>query len=119
MEAAAGVVLLVAPSALSSLLFSSALAGAGSLFGRIAGGGLLSLGIACWFARATPSSPAGRGVSRALLAYNLIAGVTLALARPPSTIGSFLVFGASAVHGVLSVALLAALFGPGTSPARQ
>lgn len=111
LEAGTGLALLVDPSALASLLLRSPLEGAGVVIARIGGGGLLSLGIACWSAREAPITPAGQGVSRAFLAYNLVACVTLALARPALASGGLPALGASALHGVLAAALLAALFG--------
>ena len=103
--------LLVDPSALASLLLRSPLEGAGLVVARIGGGGVLSLGIACWCARETPLTPAGLGVSRAFLAYNLVACVTLALARPALASGGLPALGASVLHGVLAAALLGALVG--------
>jgi hypothetical protein len=79
---------------------------------RIGGGGVLSLGIACWSARGTPSSPAGLGVARAFLAYNLVACAILALARTPLP-GGLAALGASVLHGLLAAALCTALFGSG------
>lgn len=81
LETGVGLVLLVDPSGLASLLLRSPLEGAGLVFARIGGGGVLSLGIACWCARETRLMPAELGVSRAFLAYNLVAYVTLALAN--------------------------------------
>jgi hypothetical protein len=66
LEIAVGVGLLVAPSALASLLLGELLAGAGLVVARLAGGGLLALGVACWFARPTPIARAGLGVAVAL-----------------------------------------------------
>jgi len=84
---------------------------------RIGGGGLLALGIACWCARETPLTPAGLGVARGFLAYNLVACVTLALARPAVASGGLPALAAAFLHGVLASALLRALFGPRRSSA--
>jgi hypothetical protein len=110
LETGVGLMLLVDPSALASLLLQSPLEGAGLVVARIGGGGVLSLGIACWCAHETPLTPAGLGVSRAFLAYNLVACVTLALARPALASGGLPALGASTLHGVLAAALLGALF---------
>ena len=80
---------------------------------RIAGGGLLSLGIACWWARHTPSSPASRGVAWAFLTYNVVACCTLAWAGPALASGGLPALGAAVLHGVLGAALLAALLARG------
>ena len=47
-EAATGLALLVYPSIVIQLLFGVEIAGAGVLVGRIAGFGLIGLGVACW-----------------------------------------------------------------------
>jgi hypothetical protein len=112
LETGVGLALLVDPSALASLLLQSPLGGPGVVIARLAGGGLLALGIACWYARGAPLTPAGLGVSRAFLAYNLVACAILALARPPFP-GGLVALGASVFHGLLAAALLTVLFGPG------
>lgn len=111
LETGAGLLILADPFALSFFLLRSPLEGAGLAFARIGGGSLLSLGIACWSARETPLEPAGLGVSWGFLAYNLVACVTLALARPALGSGGFPALSASVVHGLLAAALLGALLG--------
>jgi len=111
LEAGVGSMLLVDPASLASLLLRSPLEGAGLVVARIGGGGVLALGIACWCARQVPLTTAGLGVSRAFLAYNLVACVTLALARPALASGGLPALGASVLHGVLAAALLGALGG--------
>jgi hypothetical protein len=112
LETGTGLAFLVDPSALASFLLRSPLEGVGVVIARIGGGGLLALGIACWSARKTPATPAGLGVSRAFLAYNLVACVALAVARPALASGGLPALGAAVLHGGLAVALLGALFGP-------
>jgi hypothetical protein len=104
--------LLAAPSAMSRLLLQEPLSGAALVVARIAGGGLLALGISCWCARAAPASPAGLGVARALFVYNGIACVVLALGAPPLP-GGALALGAAIIHGVLAVGLVATRTGRG------
>lgn len=108
LETLAGLGLLVTPSLLVSLLLGLPLLETGLVLARLAGGGLLALGIACGYARATPIARASLGVAAALLIYNIVACVTLALAQPVSTHRTLLL-GASALHGVLAAGLLAAL----------
>jgi hypothetical protein len=110
LEAPVGLGLLIAPSALALLLLGAPLADAGLVVARLAGGGLLALGMACWFARATPSAPAGLGVAGAFLVYNVAASVVLALARPAPTT-SPLQLGAAVLHGFLAIGLSVALLG--------
>ena len=61
------------PSAVGRLLLNAELSGAAIVTARIAGIGLLSLGLACW-----PNSETTRSASRGMLVYNLL--VTLYLA---------------------------------------
>ena len=72
---------------------------------------MLALGIACWFARRTPSTAAGLGVARAFLAYNLVACGVLLAAYPPLPSG-LAALSVAVLHGLLAIALLAALFAP-------
>lgn len=110
LEVPVGLGLLVAPSALFSLLLGAPLDAAGLVVARLAGGGLLALGMACWFARDTPFVPAGVGIGVALLAYNVIASAVLAFARP-APLPSPLQLGAAVLHGALAIGLLVALLG--------
>jgi hypothetical protein len=108
LEALVGVGLLIVPAMIVSLLTGAQLNDAGLFVARLAGGALLALGMACWFARATPSAAANRGVGGALLIYNVIACVLLALARvAPET--PALQLAAAALHGLLAAGLLVAL----------
>jgi hypothetical protein len=109
MEIPVGVGLLIAPSALATLLLGAPLSGAGLVVARLAGGGLLALGIACWFARSTPVATSSLGVAGALLIYNIVACVTLALALPPEPGSYALTLGATILHGLMAAALLASL----------
>jgi hypothetical protein len=108
LEFLAGLGLLAIPSLLVSLLLGPSLTETGLVVARLGGGGLLALGIACGFARPTPISPVSLGVAAGLLVYNIVACIALASAQPMSTHRTLLL-GASALHGVLAVGLLAAL----------
>jgi hypothetical protein len=108
LETLAGLGLLITPSLLVSLLLGAPLPATGLVLARLGGGGLLALGIACGCARATPIARVSLGVVAALLTYNIVACVTLALAQPVSTHRTLLL-GAAALHGLLAVGLLAAL----------
>lgn len=108
LEIPVGLGLLAIPSPLVSLLLGAPLSGTALVVARLAGGGLLALGIACWFARSTPTTRAGLGVAGALLTYNIVACVTLALA-PPGPGSRTLSLGAAVLHGLLAAGLLGAL----------
>lgn len=108
--------LLVDPPGVASVLLRSDLGAPGEVVGRIAGGGLLSLGIASWCARNTPSVPASLGVAWALLAYNVVACVTLAWAGAAIS-GARPALGAAALHGLFGAALLGVLLRRGRDSA--
>ncbi len=113
LETVAGLGLIVDPAGGASALFRSSMEGPGVAIGRIGGAGLLSLGIACWFARKTPTAPASVGVAWAYLAYNVVTCATLAWAGVALGAGSLPALGASVLHGVLGAAVLGALLGRG------
>lgn len=116
LETAVGLALLLDPDGGARALLHSSLGGAGIVFGRIAGGGLLSLGISCWCARKTPLSPASLGVSWGFLAYNIVASVTLARAGAALASAGFVALGAALLHGALGAAILVALLAQSQTP---
>jgi len=113
LETVAGLGLLVDPAGGALALFGSSMEGPGVAIGRIGGGGLLALGIACWLARKTPTAPASVGVAWAYLVYNVVTCVTLAWASVTLAGSSLPALGASILHGVLGAAVLGALLGRG------
>jgi len=71
-EVLAGLALVSFPSVAVSLVLGAPLdAPAGTSIGRFAGGALLALGIACWFARNDSGSAAAAGLLAALLFYDV------------------------------------------------
>lgn len=108
LEIPVGLGLLAVPSPLASVLLGAPLSGTGLVVARLAGGGLLGLGIACWFARSTPTAAAGLGVAVALLIYNAVACITLALV-PPGQGSRVLILGVAVLHGLLAAGLLGVL----------
>jgi hypothetical protein len=109
LESVVALALIIDPPGVASILLQSSLEAPGVVIGRIAGGGLLALGIACWCARKTPTAPASLGVAWGLFAYNVVACVTLAFAGTEMASGGFLALSASALHGLFGVALLGVL----------
>ena len=80
-EAGTGLALLGFPSAVAVLLLGTRLELPAALtVARVAGAGLLALGLACWLARGDTQSPAARGLVRAMLLYNVAAVAVLAFA---------------------------------------
>ena len=75
-EAVTGVGLLAVPAVIARVLLGTTLDGPGALtVARIAGAGLLALGIGCWLAREQ-----GRALVVAMLFYNIAAVAILAYA---------------------------------------
>ena len=100
-EAATGLVVLVYPPIVVSLLFGAEIAGAGIVMSRIAGISLIALGIACW-----PGSMAHRALY-GMLAYCSLAMFYLAYLGGMGG-GGILMWPAVAAHAGLSVLLVRA-----------
>jgi hypothetical protein len=80
-EAATGFVLAVAPSFLVELLLGAAPGtAAGTTVSRVAGAAILTLGVACWFAREDAAGRAAKGLIAAMLLYNAAVVAILVLA---------------------------------------
>src|SRR5271165_6513296 len=99
-EVATGLALIADPDFVARLLLGVGLAGGGIAVGRLAGLGLLSLGLAGWPGGddATPQA------TRALFIYNLLAALYLGYLRVGGGFSGYLLWPACAVH--LSLALL-------------
>jgi hypothetical protein len=81
LEVGAGLALLGFPSAVAMLLLGTPLETSTALtVARVAGAGLLALGVACWFARSDMQSHAALGLVAAMLIYNAAAVAVLAYA---------------------------------------
>jgi hypothetical protein len=107
LEAATGLALIVVPSVVARLLLGDELSGPGMAVGRVAGFGLLALGVACWpSSGALISSPALRG----LLCYNLLAAIYLmSLGIGGEQVGSLL-WPVAVLHALLALLLARAWF---------
>ena len=111
-EMATGIALIVVPSLVGRALLGQDLSGAGIAVARVAGIGLLSLGLACWPGQADITPP----TERALLVYNLLAAVYLGYLRVGAGFVSYLLWPACILHVVLTI-LLAVQHKRGTQPA--
>ena len=100
-EAATGLVLLLYPSIVVSLLFGSELTGAGIVMSRLAGISLIALGIACW-----PGNMAYRALY-GMVTFSTLAMLYLAYVGLIGVVG-ILLWPAVAVHGGLSILLVRA-----------
>lgn len=78
-EASIGLALLVSPALPVALLLGPTLEAPVALaVARVAGGALLALGLACWWARGEPTGHASRRLVAAMLVYNLATAATFA-----------------------------------------
>ena len=99
LEFVTGLALILVPSLVASVLLSAALTPGGEAVGRVGGFALVSSAIACW-----PRGEADYTQSvRALFVYNLLAASYLGYVRIGGEFSSFLLFPASALHGVLAL----------------
>jgi hypothetical protein len=100
-EAATGVGLIAVPDLVARVLLGVGLSASGIAVGRVAGFGLLSLGLACWPTAddATPSAP------RALFGYNLLAALYLGYLRASGEFIALLLWPACLLHAVLAILL--------------
>jgi hypothetical protein len=81
LEAATGLALLVAPSALVELLLGTAPGTpAGVTVSRVAGAALLTLGVACWLARDDTAGRTAKGLVASMLLYNVAVVIVLVFA---------------------------------------
>lgn len=116
LETATGLGLLLSPTLVTTLLLGATLdAPAALVVGRVAGAGLLSLGIACWLAR--NDGPIGplRGLVAAMLVYNGVAVAVLASAAVGVRLAGVFMWPAVALHAALAAWCIACLFFPATA----
>lgn len=103
-EVATGLALLAAPSVIVALLLGGSLDSPGALVvGRVAGAALLSLGVACWFARDDAQSRAARGLIAAMLLYNMATTTLLAYAGIGFGLSGVGLWPAVVLHAALAV----------------
>lgn len=108
-EVPVGIALLVAPSLVAGLLLGVTLdAPAAVIVARVAGAGVLSLGIACWLARRAVGRDAAPVVT-AMLFYNSASVGVLAHAGAGTGLAGVLLWPAVVLHAVLGAWCIAAL----------
>ncbi len=100
-ELATGVALIMAPELVARVLLGTELSGSGVVVARLAGCGLLALGLACWPGGDVPTARA----VRALFVYNLLAGLCLGYLRVGAGFSSYLLWPACALHTLLALLL--------------
>jgi hypothetical protein len=103
-EAATGLVLVLLPSAVVSILLGASLDMPGGLVvARIAGAALLSLGMACWIARHDAQTRAAKGLVAAMLLYNAAAVAVLAYAGKGMGLSGLGLWPAVVLHAAMAV----------------
>jgi hypothetical protein len=107
-EIIVGITLIIVPDLVAQLLFGSALIGNGVPITRIAGIGLLSLGIACLSTRGSATSP--RAIL-GLLTYNSGAAILFTYVGLATPAGGILLWPAAILHAFIAAALLPRVLG--------
>jgi hypothetical protein len=98
-EAATGLALMAVPAVVVRLLLGDEISGAAVSLGRVAGFGLLSLGLACWPGRGTTEASS----VRAILTYNALTTLYLLYLGIDGGRVGLLLWPAVALHGILSL----------------
>ena len=109
LEILAGLLALIAPGPLLSLLLGGPGDSISSVVARLFGAGVFALGLACLKARHDVGSPAGLAVSLGITAYNVLAAVVLLWTAAGSGLGGLLLWGAGIAHAALGALLVSAL----------
>ena len=104
-EAVTGLVLIAAPALVVHLLLGGDIARAGVGLGRVAGFGLLSLGVACW-----PRTKVTLSALRGMLIYNLLTTLYLAYLLITHELIGKLLLPAVALHALMTVLLIRGWF---------
>ena len=102
LETLAGLVALLAPSALGRLLLAASLTGADTPFVRLCGAALLALGVACWAGRGDAQVHSGKGLGPAMLVYNLGAVIVLGVSGISSPPGGPALWPAVILHAAMA-----------------
>ena len=111
-EAATGLALMVEPLIVSQVLFGAEISGAAIAVGRVAGIGLLALGLAGWPGAGDAARP-----RRALLIYNVLIALYLLLLGIRGEWVGRLLWPAVVLHAVLTVLLARAWLAARTTAA--
>jgi hypothetical protein len=103
-EAGAGLALGCFSSASVALLLGSPLdTPAAAMLGRVAGAALLTLGVACWFARDDAQSRAARGLIAAMLLYNSSAAALFVFAALALGLHGVALWPAAVLHAAMAI----------------
>lgn len=103
-ELGTGLVALIVPAILITLLLGIEASGAAILLGRVFGIALISLSLACWPGRQENALPPFRG----MLLYNALVALYLAYLGTMAHLGGLLLWPAVALHAVVALLLISA-----------
>jgi len=101
MEAALGLALLVTPTLVITLLLAGPAAHTDVAFGRLAGAALLSLGTACWWARADTGGTASRALVTGMSVYNATV-IAVVLTGSFGPLGRPILWAVTLLHGAMA-----------------
>ena len=107
-EAATGLALMADPQIITRLLLGMEISGAAIALGRVAGVGLLSLGLAGW--PGTNAAGDSTRSCRAMLTYNLLVTLYLLYLGIRGELVGSLLWPAAVLHAILTVLLTGAWF---------
>jgi hypothetical protein len=105
-EVATGVALVTVPDLVARVLLGTELSASGIAVARLAGCGLLALGLSWW----PGTQEATKGTMRGSIVYNLLAGLYLGYLRVGGGFTGILLWPASVLHVVLGVLLVRVAF---------
>jgi hypothetical protein len=109
-ETGTGLLLVAWPALLFTLLFDWRQAAPETLLiGRVAGAGVISIGVASWPARRDTRAPAQLGVLAGVLTYNVLAALLLAFAGAGLKMAGIVLWPAVVYHAVLAAWCVACL----------
>jgi hypothetical protein len=108
-EAPTGLALMAVPFVVVRLLLGAEISGASIPLGRVAGGALFALGVACWLARDDAQSCAARGLVSAMFLYNLCTVVILGVSGIWSQPVGIALWPAVVVHAAMTIWCIASL----------
>ena len=118
-EAATGLVLLIAPQLFASLVLGTGFDQAGVVVARVCGVALLSLGLACWPEEHVSVGEGGTAVARALLTYNASIAAYFAYLRILGGYRGILLVPAILLHVVITTLLVKHYARRGAARARK
>ena len=109
LEILAGLLALITPGPVLSLLLGGPVDPIASVLARLFGTGVFALGLACLKARNDVGSPAGLAVSLGITSYNVLAAVVLLWTAAGPGLGGLLLWGAGILHAALGALFVLAL----------